>query len=74
MVIVAAILGFLILAIFDLQATSYFLPTFKSTGILVQEKKFKTDFQDGSCGSHHGFPIRTILAIFFLNFRSEWFS
>ena len=32
---------------------------FKSIGLLVQEKKFNIDFQDGG---HLGFPIRTILA------------
>ena len=33
-------------------------------GLPIQEKKFKIDFQDGSCGSHLVFPIGTILAIF----------
>ena len=33
----------------------------KSIRVSVQEKKQKIDFQDGG---HHGFPIRTILAIF----------
>ena len=33
----------------------------ESTGLLVQEKKRKIDFQDGG---HLGFPIGTILAIF----------
>ena len=33
----------------------------ESTGLSVQEKKRKTDFQDGG---HLGFPIGTILAIF----------
>ena len=37
------------------------LYNFKSTGISVQEKKRKTDFQDGDCGGHIGFSIRTIL-------------
>ena len=32
--------------------------------LLVQEKKGKVDFQDGSYGGHLGFPICTILAIF----------
>ena len=47
-----------------------FLPSFKSTGLLVQEEKWKMDFQDGHHGGHHGshlgFPIETILAIFYL--------
>ena len=40
--------------------------SFKSISLLVKEKKFKTNFQDGSCGSHVGFLIITILAIFAL--------
>ena len=40
----------------------WFLPSFKSLGLSVQEKK-QTGFQDGC---HLGFPIRTILAIFCL--------
>ena len=36
----------------------------ESTGISVQEKKRKIDFQDGGHGGHLGFPIGTILAIF----------
>ena len=32
------------LAIFYLQDTWYFLPSFMSTGILVQEKKLRVDF------------------------------
>ena len=34
--------------------------------MIVQEKKQKIDFQDGSHGGHLGFPIITILAIFVL--------
>ena len=41
-----------------------FLPSFKSIGRLVQEKKRKIDFRDGCYGSHLGFPIETILVIF----------
>ena len=54
-----------IFAIFDLQVTPM-LPTkfFKTTGLSVQEKKPKIDFQDGLHVGHLGFPIRTILAIF----------
>ena len=40
-----------------------FLPNFKSIGLSVQAKKRKIDFQDGS---HFGFPIKMILAIFYL--------
>ena len=36
----------------------------ESTGLSVQEKKRKIDFQDGCHGGHLGFPIGTILAIF----------
>ena len=58
--------GFLIgtiLAIFGVQVTSSFLPSFKSIGLLVQKAKRKIDFQDGRHGGHLGFPIGTILAI-----------
>ena len=41
-----------------------FLPNFKSNGLSVQQKKWKTDFQDGHHSGYLGFPIRTILAIF----------
>ena len=39
------------------------LPSFKTTGLSVQEKKRKTDFQDSS-GCYLGFPIGTIFAFF----------
>ena len=39
---------------------------FQDNWSLLQEKKEKTDFQDDNNGSHLGFPIRTILAIFYL--------
>ena len=50
--------------------------SFESTGLSVQ-KKFNIDFQDGS---HLGFPVRMILAIFDLQvtlilqmkFRVNW--
>ena len=32
--------------------------------VLSIQEKFKIDFQDGNCGSHLGFSIGTILAIF----------
>ena len=41
-----------------------FLASLESTGLLVQEKKQKIDFQDGCHGGHLGFPIGTILAIY----------
>ena len=48
---------------FDLQVARYFLLSFESIGLIVQEKKLKIDFQDGSHGRYRGFPIGTILAI-----------
>ena len=56
-------LGFpikIILAIVDLQVTSILPMNFESIALLVQEKKFKTDFQDGRHGHNLGFPIETI--------------
>ena len=41
-----------------------FLPSFESTGLSVQEKKQKIDFQDGCHSPHPGFTIGMILAIF----------
>ena len=57
-----------------------FLPSIESVRLLVQEKKRKIDFLDGSHGGHLGFPIGTILAIFDLQvipklptkFRVNW--
>ena len=51
-----------------------------SSGLSVQEKKRKTDFQDGRHGGHLGFPVGMILAIFYLRvnpmlptkFRVKW--
>ena len=40
-----------------------FLPSLESIGLSVQKKRLK-DFQNGHHGSHLGFPIGTILAIF----------
>ena len=54
----------MILAIFDLQVTQMLPTKFESTGFLVQEKKRKTDFQDGCHGAHPGFTIGMILVIF----------
>ena len=67
MAAMAAILDFLseqFLLFFIYKSTQCFLPSFKSIGLLVQEKKRKIDFQDGHHGGNLGFPIRTILAIF----------
>ena len=41
-----------------------FLPSFKSIGLSVQEKKQKIGFQDGGHGSYPVFLIGMILAIF----------
>ena len=38
----------------------------ESIALSIQEKKFKTDFQDGRHGRNLGFPIATIWAIFYL--------
>ena len=46
------------------KSSRCFLPSFKSIGLLVQEKKWKIDFQDGGYCGHLGFPIGKILAIF----------
>ena len=43
------------------KSTPCFLPSFKSTGLLVQEMKQKKDFQDGD---HLGFLIGKILVVF----------
>ena len=61
-------LGFpirIILATVDLQVTSILPMNFESITLSVQEKKFKTDFQDGRHGRNLGFPIATIWAFFF---------
>ena len=54
-------LGFpirMILATVDLQVTSILPMNFKSIALLVQGKKFKTDFQDG----HHSRNLRFLIA------------
>ena len=70
----------MILATIDLQVTLILPMKFESIAPLVQEKKFKIDFQDGGHGHHLGFPIEKILAIFDLQvtqmlptkFRVNW--
>ena len=55
-------LGFpirMILATVDLQVTSILPMNFESIALSVQEKKFKTDFQDGRHSRNLGFPIAT---------------
>ena len=67
MAIIAAILDFRSARFYLFlihKSPQYFLPSFESIGLSVQEKKRKIDFQDGCHGSHLGFPIETILAIF----------
>ena len=59
-------LGFLIgmiLALFNLHVAPILPTKLESIGLSVQEKKYKTDFQDGN---HLGFPIGMILPIFFI--------
>ena len=53
-----------ILAVFDLRVTPILPTKFQSTGLSVQEKRRKIDFQDGCHGGHLGYPIGMILAIF----------
>ena len=45
-----------------------------SIGLSVQETKGKIEFQDGCLGSHLGFPIGTILAIFDLILPTKFLS
>ena len=52
-----------VLTSFHLQSTLLFVLSFESNGLSFKEKKRKTDFRDDS---HHGFPLRMILAIFYL--------
>ena len=62
------------------KSSRCFLPIFKSTGPLVQENKWKKEFQDGRHDSHLGFPIQTIYPILDLQvtrmlptkFRVKW--
>ena len=39
------------------KSSKYFLSSFQSTGLSVQEKKFKIEFQDSNCGGHLVFQI-----------------
>ena len=50
----------MILATVDLQVTLILPMNFESIALSVQEKKFKTYFQDGRHGPNLGFPIATI--------------
>ena len=43
---------------FDLRVAPITLPNFDSAGLLVQEKKCKTDFHDGCHGGYLGTPVR----------------
>ena len=76
-------LGFpirMILTTVDLQVTSILPMNLVLIALSVQEKKFKTDFQDGCHSRNLGFPITTIWAIFDLQvtlmlptkFRVNW--
>ena len=64
MAAMAAILDFQsarFLAIFCIyKSPQCFLASLESVGLSVQEKKRKTDFQDGGHGGHPGFPIGKI--------------
>ena len=50
----------MILATVDLQVTLILPINFESIALWVQEKKLKTDFQDGRHGCNLGFPITMI--------------
>ena len=50
------------------KSSQCFLPSFKPTGLSVQEKKRKIDFKDGGHRGYLGFLIRTILPIFDVQF------
>ena len=50
----------MILATVNQQVTSILPTNFESIALSVQEKKFKTDFQDGRHGCNLEFPIATI--------------
>ena len=52
-----------ILTIIIYKLPWYFLPSFESLGLSVQENKQKIKFQDDGHGSHFGFSIGTIIAI-----------
>ena len=54
----------MILATVDLQVNSILPMNFESIVLSVQEKKFKTDFQDGRHGRNLGFPNATFWASF----------
>ena len=56
--------------LFYLKVTRYFQSSFESTGLSVQDKKFKIDFQDGHyvrhfdlTSGHLGLTIKMILAV-----------
>ena len=57
-----------ILAFFNYKSARFFLqcflPSLKSSGLSIQEKRRQIDFQDSSHGGHLGFLIGTILAMF----------
>ena len=53
-------------AILDFRSESASLQSFVSTGLSVQEKKLKIDFQDSHHSGTIGFLIRIILAFLFI--------
>ena len=62
----------MILATVDLQVTSILPMNFESIALSVQEKKFKTDFQDGRYSRNLGFPNAMIWAIFDLQVTAKF--
>ena len=59
-------IGIILAIFFYLQVTPMLLPSFKSNGLLFQEKKRKIDFQDGGHDGYFGLRIGKILIIFAL--------
>ena len=65
----------MVLASFYLQFASILPPSFESIGLLVQEKRFKTDFQDGHyfwISNWNDFQDGAVSAI--LGFQSQQFQ
>ena len=56
----------MIFSYFILEIAQILLRSFESMGLSFLEKKCKTGCQDGCHGGYLGFPIKTILSIFYL--------
>ena len=64
----------MILALFDVQVTLMLPTKLESTGLSVQEKKRKIDFQDGSHGGQNDFSYFDLLVTPMLpiKFQVHW--